>query len=344
MKILWNISSHGWGHAARQRELIRVFKLKYPNTFVMVASDVPEWFWKRSDVDSVLKGSPSPIVVEKRGDIDLKATRAHLLNFILNSDRFLKAEVERQQLLKADLVISDIDPLPVLAAEVNDIPALGISNFTWDWIMSELLPDLKNEIKLITKMYKHGTYLKLPMGPDHTPFNKTIDVPILRGGPPGKAERVRNLLPGGKVCLIALREIPPAITLSVPENFTALSSLPSKIHPVCHNITPKELTAAGATFADLIAASDVIVSKPGYGIISQIITMGKKAVLFTGRKFPEEKYLLTSLQERAGIKLIPINSSNSLQSSIRNLSDPQGSFSMDSCDESTITDLIYSIF
>ncbi len=304
MKILWNVSSHGWGHGARQRELIRVYRLKYPDTHITVASNIPLWFWEGSKIDSIISGSPSPIVVEKDGDIDLEATRTHFYHFADHSSSYLKAETQRQSLLKPDLVISDIDPLPVKAAENNSVPALGISNFTWDWIIKEMFPDMGYEAAIVADMYHHGTYLKLPMSPDHSPFRSTTNVPLLRGGPPGNPDKVMDLLPAGNICLVALREIPPGIELSVPDNFSAVSCLPEPVHRICYNITPSELADAGATFADLVAACDVLLTKPGYGIISQILTMGKKAVLLTGRRFPEEKCLVDALQDISGISLI----------------------------------------
>lgn len=310
MKILWYVSSHGWGHGARQRELIRVFRLKYPDTHITVASDVPMWFWEGSKIDSIVAGSPSPIVVEKDGGIDLKATRAHFHLFAEHSSSYLKTEVGRQLLLKPDLVISDIDPLPVKAAGVNSIPALGIGNFTWDWIIKEMFPDMAAEAAIVSDMYHHGTYLKLPMSPDHSPFRSTVNIPLLRGGPPGNPDKVRDLLPTGNICLVALREIPQGVELSLPDNFYAVSCLPKPVHRICYNITPSELADVGATFADLVAACDVLLTKPGYGIVSQILTMGKKAVLLTGRKFPEEKYLLDALKNRYGISLINTNNAS----------------------------------
>ena len=316
MKILWYVSSHGWGHAARQRELIRIYRLKYPDTHIVVASDVTRWFWDGSEINSFKEGSKSPIVMEKDGDIDLQATRLHFQNFTIKSSEYLKVEVSRQSNFSPDLVISDIDPLPIKAAGINGIPALGISNFTWDWIMKEMLPDMKNEAALIADMYNHGTYLKLPLGPDHSPFNSTIDIPLLRGGPPGDLKKVKKLLPKGKICLVAFREMPPGLLLSVPKGFCAVSSLPEPTHPVCYNITPAELSKTGATFADLVAACDLVLTKPGYGIVSQILAMGKRAVFFTGRKFPEEKFLLHPLFNRSGTALIDINSTLSTSTAI----------------------------
>jgi len=296
MRILWHVSSHGWGHAARQREVIRVYRQSHPRALISVASDAPRWFWERSGIDSLVSGSPSPAVVERNGDICSEATLLRFRQFTENSSSFLEAEISKQQQIQPDLVVTDIEPLPVKAAEATGIPAFAIGNFTWDWVLKQMFPHMTAEADLVAAMYNHGTYLKLPMSPDHSPFHSTVDIPLLRGGPPGDPERVAPLLPPGKCCLIALREASPGISLSLPEGVSAVSSLPEPAHKNCYNIPPSVLSSAGATFADLVEACDVVLAKPGYGIISQILAMGKKAVLLTGRKFPEEKYLLSELR------------------------------------------------
>ncbi len=344
MKILWHVSSHGWGHAARQKELIRVYRQSHPGTVVTVASDVPRWFWDGSEINSVVSGSPSPVVIERDGNIHAGATLVHYRKFLKNTTGYLKAEVLKQQKIKPDIIVTDIDPIPVKAAEITGVPALGVGNFTWDWIMKQMFPRMAGEAAQITAMYKHGTYLKLPMGPDHSPFHSTVDAPLLRGGPPGYPERAAPLLPPGKCCLIALRDAPTGISLALPEGVCAVSSLPEPVHRNCFNIAPSALAAAGATFSDLAQACDVLISKPGYGIISQILAMGKKAVLLTGRQFPEESYLLSALTGRPGIVLVGKQSSVSVQEAVAILLKQNSPSSADSNGADCIASLIATVY
>ncbi len=319
MKILWYVSSHGWGHAARQRELIRIYKQKHPDTIITVASDVPKWFWDNTEINSIIPGVVSPIVKEKDDDIDLEATRTHFQNFIGQSSALLKQEVTRQNTLKPDLIITDIDPLPVKAANLNHIPALGISNFTWDWILKEMFPDMLMEVSTITEMYSSGTFLKLPLSPNYSPFKTTIEAPLLRGGKIGNPSKVKKLLPAGKICLLALRQKIEGMKLRLPEGYTAVSCLPEPAHLNCFNITPSELSQNGATFSDLFAASNILLTKPGYGIVSQIITTGKKAILLTGRNFPEEKFLLPPLQNKKNVILLNMRDHSKIQKAVTKL-------------------------
>jgi L-arabinokinase len=49
-----------------------------------------------------------------------------------------------------------------------------------------------------------------------------------------------------------------------------------------HVFATRDLQARGIRYADLVAAADVVISKPGYGIVSECIANGT-ALLFTRR-------------------------------------------------------------
>ncbi len=64
-------------------------------------------------------------------------------------------------------------------------------------------------------------------------------------------------------------------------------------------------------------------TKPGYGIVSQILAMGKRAVLVPGRVFPEEKYLLRSAEARGAVSVIENeNTGNVFQEALRLAGEP----------------------
>jgi L-arabinokinase len=320
LTILWHISSHGWGHAARQRELIRVYRQKHPDTRVTVASNVPRWFWDNSGIDDIRRGSPSPVAIETGGDIDTGATLANLVAFLDSYSSLLNGEIAFQNEIEPDIVVTDIDPLPVAAASVRSIPAVGISNFTWDWIMAELFPDIREDTMRISEMYNWGTYLRLPMGPGFSPFQKTVKIPLLRSGLDGDPERARCVLPEGRICLIALRELPSTETIKAPDGFFLISSTPEPISMDILNIAPERLSSMGLTFSDLMAASDVVVSKSGYGIISQILALGKPCVLLKRRSFPEEPYLLEPMLGRAATEILDRSDLHLLPMAVTNVS------------------------
>lgn len=318
MTVLWHISSHGWGHAARQRELMQAYTERFPDTEVIIASDVPRWFWRGTGISRIVRGSPSPTVVESGWEIDLAATRKILMDFLDRLESLLAEELKFHEDLGADLVVSDIDPLPISAASAAGIPAFGIGNFTWDWILTELFPDLEDDIKRISFLHSKGTYLRLPMGPPaHNPFNRMVDVPLLASGSCSEPMEARRLSPKGILCLVALRELPPGGLPDLPHGVQALSSSPKPLSKGIQNITPDELSSRGFVFSDLVAAADVVISKAGYGIISQILALGKPCVLLTGRGFPEERHLLDHMKERCATVILKPGEERDLSCHVR---------------------------
>jgi L-arabinokinase len=58
-------------------------------------------------------------------------------------------------------------------------------------------------------------------------------------------------------------------------------------------------------YEDLVRAADVVVSKPGYGIVADVIAH-RVPLLYTDRGFfPEHPYLVKMLEERATSEFIP---------------------------------------
>lgn len=256
-------------------------------------------------MDSIFPGKLSPVAVEKNGIPNRELTGEKLSTFIREEPRLLREEVSLQRDLRTGMVVTDIDPLPVRAAEENGIPAIGIGNFTWDWILERMCPERTGQIEKVSRMYQWGTYLRLPMGPCHSPFRSTVDIPLLRGGPEGDPGRVEHLLPeAGLRCLIAFRHLPGDFPEKPPKGVAPFTSLPEQVRPGWPNIHHRTLAAAGAGFADLVASADVVVTKPGYGIVSQILAMGKRAILVPGGVFPEEEYLVNSFQGSEAVRLV----------------------------------------
>lgn len=235
--------------------------------------------------------SPSPLPVDSGGDVDLRLTEKSLLSFTNNMQRNLDLEKTRIDLLSPDILVSDVDPLPVLACSDLGIPVFVLGNFTWDWIHANLFPGRSSECSLISAAYSWATYLRLPMGPEYTPCANTVDMPLLPGGPPGDARRARILAGERPYTLLAFREVPMGGIPDTNGEFT-VASMESNLLGAELCISHRDMLKAGVSFSDLVAGADKVVCKAGYGILSQVIAEGRDAVVLAGRRFPEEPFLL----------------------------------------------------
>jgi hypothetical protein len=55
------------------------------------------------------------------------------------------------------------------------------------------------------------------------------------------------------------------------------------------------LSSAGLTFVDVVAASDIFVTKPGYGSVSECVLSGTRVMYVRRDSFQEQDYLLRGL-------------------------------------------------
>jgi hypothetical protein len=298
----WYVSGHGWGHASRQREVIREINRRLPGLGVAVISTVPGWFWESLPNVALCGRASGPVPFEAPGTTDLPATREILAAFLSDWRRALSREIEFLGSVGADLVVSDIEALPFEAARILGMPALGIANFTWDWVFRNLGEGFGEVGDLLAGLYSSGTYLRLPLGPSEQPFCRCIDMPLLPGGTPRDPERARRLFRPGPLMVVTLRD-PGRLagsSLLAPVGWQVVTSLPEEIPGVTRNIHPAELEKLGLRFADLVACADTVLLTPGYGIVSQVLAWGSRAVVIRRHEFPEAPYLMGALEGRAG--------------------------------------------
>ncbi len=130
LNILYYISSHGYGHAARAGQVIRELK---KNHTVYIKSMVPKWllcqvigeesllFRHQCDV-GCLQTNNFDIAIEKTIHAYQKQTNANQQN-IESELSFIKEN-------KIDAVVSDIPSFPFLVAKKASIHSFFIGNFT----------------------------------------------------------------------------------------------------------------------------------------------------------------------------------------------------------------------
>ncbi len=128
------ITSHGFGHAARTVAIMEALS-QIKNVYFHIFTTVPEWFFKESlqapflyypyELDMGLVQSSS--LKE-----DLPATLEKLNDFYPVKKQLLHQLVAHMN--KCQLVLCDVAPIGIVAAEEAGIPSVLIENFTWDWI------------------------------------------------------------------------------------------------------------------------------------------------------------------------------------------------------------------
>jgi hypothetical protein len=306
--IAFYISGHGFGHATRDIELINVLTARRPGVRILVRTSVAKWLFDltieagrhRAPVEyhSVVPDTGIVQIDSLHLDADRTLTRAR--DFMATFADRVREEAEFLAAQDASLVIADIPPLGIAAAHHAGLPSIELGNFTWDWIYSAY-PGADDLVEAIARAYSTATAaLRLPMHGGFAAFPRVVDLPFIARrssrdaadtrrafGLPLDARLVLVSFGGyglGGLDLDALSRLDGYLALvsgSVP-----LGNLPAGLQGGRRGsvipIDEQKMYADGFRYEDLVKAVDVVVTKPGYGIISECVA-NETALLYTSR-------------------------------------------------------------
>jgi len=313
MVIVFYISGHGFGHAARATQIVNALARIEPEADLVIRASVPEWFLRTSlQTPAAIDACEADIgVVQHDGlSIDEDETARQAAAFYAGFDE--RIERERQSLLqlRADIVVGDIPPLAFAAASAAGIPSIAISNFTWDWIYAGLpgfdhfAPGVRQQIAdanalttLALRLPFHGGFESMP---------RVEDVPLVaRHAAVSRDEARRRLeLPESRSIVLATfgghRGAIPLDRAASSRSFLLVATdyevdRRAQVHPNLRVVTADELKRTGLTYTDLLAACDVVATKLGYGIVSECIA-NNVALLYSPRgRFVEQDVFIREM-------------------------------------------------
>jgi hypothetical protein len=268
-----------------------------PGARVVVRTSAPRWLFERTapptiDVQSLEADSGMTQIDSVRIDEEDTARRAAA--FYRDFDRRVADEAGWLRRRAVDVVVGDIPPLAFAAADRAGVPSIAIGNFTWDWVygiyaaFDRLAPDV---IPTIRRAYATTTLaLRLPLHGGFEPMKSvTRDIPFIARRSTRDRDDTRRLL--------GLTDDRPAVLVSfgshgleLPWDAVARSARFTLIREDL-----AELGRYGLRYQDLVAAADVVVSKPGYGIVSECIA-NQTALLYTSRgRFVEQDVFVVGM-------------------------------------------------
>jgi hypothetical protein len=292
--IVYYISGHGFGHASRSVELIGALTARRPDLKILIRTRVDRWFFHdihgpRVDVQPLDTDTGVVQLDSLRLDEDETARRAAV--FYRDFDRRVDAEAKDLRQLGASLVVADIPPLAIAAARKAGIPSIALGNFTWDWIYAyypsfeRIAPGV---IYTIARAYATTTVaLRLPV---HGGFESmaavTADLPFIArrsARDPADTRRLLGVDGAGPIVLASFG----GYGLDLPYDRIARSGL--------RVLTPEQHLPSGLRYPDLVAAADVVVSKPGYGIVSECVANDTSLLYSSRGPFAEYDIMLAEM-------------------------------------------------
>lgn len=303
-RLRYYITGHGLGHASRSCRIITALADRHPAIRCDVVSDAAPWFL----ADNLPSGAP---LAARTLDIGVRqvdslvmcpeATIEACRQLQTEAPRLIAAEAEGLQRDGVALVVTDVAALPCAAAAIAGIPAVILSNFTWDWIYAEFLdtyPKLAPIIDWQRDGYRQASRaLRLPFhGP--MPVDNVTDLPMVARHSTTPAATVRNRLGLSGEQRLALLSFGGFGLQDTPlDNLAELSNWVFLAEAVLADGHPQlRPLPAGIAYPDLVNAADAVITKPGYGIVAECLAH-QTPVIYTSRgNFREQALLVAGLQ------------------------------------------------
>jgi L-arabinokinase len=316
-EIVYYITGHGYGHTTRSIELIRALQHRQKDLFVHIKTDAPFWFFNLNLHSNYthhnLCVDIGTVAAEAFYAVDFDTTFKRVAGFIDSADALISSELEFVRSVKPDLIIADIPAIAFDIAGKAGLPGIGLGNFSWDWIYRDYVaakPEFNRLITHIRSSYqKCDLLLRLPFHGDMSVFPCIEDVPLIarraRLSKPKVLQRLGLTKDDEQILvLIAMRaaDLSQVKLADLPSDggFTFITLGLPEPPDFCRNLPPDAIP-----FQELVNVADLVVSKPGYGIVSEILA-NRTPLLYTARdSFAEYKVLAQALEKFAVAEEIP---------------------------------------
>jgi len=295
------VTGHGFGHLTRLCEVLAAVRARAPALPIAVVGALgvmAEALVRRAVAPPLaLRPVACDVGLAQRDalEIDEPETAARCRAFDASWAERAGAEAAFLRGSGARAVLADVPPLAFDAAARAGVPALALGNFSWDWIYRHLAvrePSLAASAARAARAYATARLLlELPFAGDLSAFPRRERVGFVARRPRvPRAEARRRLGLDAR----------PAVLLSfggfgLPGLSRAAAGEPGLRVLLPDDLPSERLDALGLGYPDVLGAADVVVTKPGYGIVTDAIGAGTRLVYTDRGDFPEYPVMIREM-------------------------------------------------
>ncbi|WP_342359604.1 hypothetical protein [Terrarubrum flagellatum] len=296
MHILFDISAHGLGHLAQAGPVIEQFATRRPACDLTVRTGLDReilqrriaapFSYQRSEDDFGLVMATSFVV-------DRPATARRYVELHARFDRAVDALAAKMLTARVDMVVANVGYLSLAAAQRAGLRNLAFSSINWRDVVRHYCANEPGVGPVLIEMeacYRRcDAFLRLVPGTAMGEFETTpVDSLVVSVGADRRRELRARLGLGPEQIAIAFsftdgeRQPPPSFSAADARNILCVGPRIWAGRPAW--ISFEE---AGLPFVDLVRSVDLIVAKPGYGIVTEAACAGAPTLLLPRDDWPE---------------------------------------------------------
>jgi L-arabinokinase len=316
LHLAYYVSGHGFGHAVRSAQVMLRLLARCPAMHIHVRTTAPPVIFgppnDRLSVQSVDVDSGAAELNPL--DIDIPGTQRRVRDLLARRESVVSSEAHYLHQHGVKAIVGDVPYLAGYIAAAAGLPCVLVGNFTWDWIYEPFFANSKAHdlSEFVTQGYARvQTLLRLPFSHRVSSIAEVIDVPLIARQPQRSRHAIRRQLAledeKRPLILSGTRGgLPDGVLERVAADTRDLMILaidqpsPTQLENVRHITLGTQLT-----FPELLCACDAVVSKLGYGIVSEAIANGTRLLWPARTNFREDEILGSAIQHWLPAREIP---------------------------------------
>lgn len=310
--LVVSISGHGFGHVAQTAPILNRLHQYLPQLRITVRSSVPTAHLRsriHAPFTHLQSAGDIGMVMSSALEVDIEKSRAAYRSFHADWDTRVAEEAATLKALQADMVFSNVGYLPLAGAQMAGIPNVALCSLNWADIYRHYCGDDSITCQI------HTAYV----GADA----------FLRATPGMKMQDLSNLIPTAPIAAIGINrriELNHHLKLSKQEKLVLVSMggiasrLPVENWPRIDGVRylvqaswqarhPDAIVfdSLPVSFCDLLASSDALLCKPGYGSFVEAAASGVPVLYVDRPDWPESPALIEWLLQNGACREVSRN-------------------------------------
>jgi UDP:flavonoid glycosyltransferase YjiC (YdhE family) len=297
--IAYYISDYGYGHASRSIAIIRELLRKVQKLRVVICHSFAMPFIQDSlsefgmrVIYHTVKTDVGYVLHNHSLQADKDRLKQELKKFLDELPVVIDHEVSVLKELDVQCIVTDISFLAIEVAEQIDVPSIGISNFTWYTAYQGMIED-KHILKQLKSSYDKMTYFYEIAGSNE---------PWERMKPYGYFSRKTDLVEVNRFKQLFNSDgtknivfMPIGLKIDIGD----ISNLPIWDDPNCvfvvsqnmnvHHSNVHQVPTGYNEVQNIVAASDLVISKAGWGTCAEAVIARKPLLLIERKGFNEDQ-------------------------------------------------------
>lgn len=300
--LVVSISSHGFGHVAQTAPILNLLHERMPQMRLTVRSAVP-LAYLRSRIRMPFEYLPSHgdigMVMSSALDVCIDDSQAIYRAF--HSDWQIRVSEETRLLhdMEADMVLSNVGYLPLAGAQQGGIPNAALCSLNWFDIYRHYAGNDAVATQIHACYANADAFLRPMPGMEMETLPNLVAVePVAEAGHDRRDEldRQLRLSKNEKLVLVSMGGIKSRLPI---ERWPRIDGVRWLVQEDWQTDHPDAivLKSLAMSFSDLMASSDALLCKPGYGSFVEAACSGTPVLYVNRPDWPESPALTGWLQQ-----------------------------------------------